>query len=124
MDNTFLDTLKQLGPSRLGIMAAILVGLLMFFIFVSLRVSTPEMKLLYADLSTADSGAIAAKLEETDIDYKVSADGTRIVVSETSVGRARLLLAEAGLLAAAPAQAMLQSEHCTPLRLAPECATS
>ncbi len=95
--NSFLETLRQLGPSRLGIMAAILVGLVLFFVFLSFRISTPEMKLLYADLSTTDSGAIAAKLQESGIAYEVSADGGRIVVSAPDVGRARLLLAEAGL---------------------------
>lgn len=95
--NSFVDTLKQLGPSRLAIMAAILVGLVLFFVFVSLRVSTPPMKLLYSELSSTDSGAIAAKLEENEINYEVSPDGSRITVSETEVGRARLLLAEAGL---------------------------
>ncbi len=78
-------------------MGAILVGLLLFFVFVSLRVSTPTMKLLYTDLSSVDAGAIAAKLEENAISYAVSADGSRINVSEDNVGRARLLLAEAGL---------------------------
>lgn len=78
-------------------MAAILVGMVLFFVFVSLRVSTPETKLLYADLSSADSGAIAAKLEENQIPYEASVDGSRIMVPETEVGRARLLLAEAGL---------------------------
>lgn len=78
-------------------MAAIMVGLLMFFIFISLRISTPEMKLLYADLSSADAGAVAAKLEENQIKYDVSKDGSRIVVPDGDVGRARLLLAEAGL---------------------------
>ncbi len=95
--NSFLDTLKQLGPSRLGIMAAILVGLLMFFVFVSFRVSSPELKLLYSDLSSIDAGAIAARLEENAIRYEVSPDGTRINVPDSEVGRARLLLAEAGL---------------------------
>ncbi|MCB1721922.1 MAG: flagellar M-ring protein FliF [Alphaproteobacteria bacterium] len=95
--SSFVDTLKQLGPSRLAIMGGILVGLLLFFVFVSMRVSTPEMKLLYSDLSSADSGAIAAKLEESQIRYEVSPDGGRIMVSEDEVGRARLLLAEAGL---------------------------
>jgi flagellar M-ring protein FliF len=78
-------------------MGAIIVGLLLFFVFVSMRVSTPSLKLLYADLSTTDSGAIAAKLEENEIRYEVSDDGTRVLVPETDVGRARLLLAEAGL---------------------------
>lgn len=95
--SSFVETLKQLGPSRLAVMGGILVGLVLFFVFVSLRVSTPEMKLLYSELSTTDSGAIAAKLEENNIPYEVSPDGGRITVSETEVGRARLLLAEAGL---------------------------
>lgn len=95
--NNFIGTLKQLGPSRLAIMGGILVGMLLFFVFVSLRVSTPEMKLLYSDLSSIDSGSIAAKLEEAAIPYSVSPDGTRIMASEKDIGRARLLLAEAGL---------------------------
>ncbi|MFK7840549.1 MAG: flagellar basal-body MS-ring/collar protein FliF [Bdellovibrionales bacterium] len=78
-------------------MAAILVGLVLFFVFVSFRISAPEMQLLYSDLSTSDSGAIAAKLEENTIPYEVSPDGGRIIVPEADVGRARLLLAEAGL---------------------------
>ncbi len=95
--NSFLETLKQLGPSRLGIMAGIFVGLLLFFVFVSMRISTPEMKLLYTDLSSIDSGAIAAKLEESEIGYEVSADGSRVTVPGNEVGRARMLLAAEGL---------------------------
>lgn len=95
--NSFLETLKQLGPARLGIMGAIILGLLIFFVFVSLRVSTPEMKLLYKDLSSVDSGAMAAKLEESQIPYDVSLDGSQINVPADQVGKARLLLAESGL---------------------------
>jgi flagellar M-ring protein FliF len=95
--NSFIDTLKQLGPTRLGIMGGILLALLTFFIFISLRVSTPDYSLLYNDLSTADSSAIAAKLEEQQIEYQVSEDGSRVTVQDTEVGRARMLLAEAGL---------------------------
>lgn len=95
--NSFLETLKQLGPSRIAIMGAILLGLLMFFVFVSIRATAPEMKLLYSDLSTVDSGAVAAELESNEITYDVSADGSRIMVPEDNVGRARMLLAEKGL---------------------------
>jgi len=95
--SNFTETLKQLGPARLAVMAAILLSMLLFFVFVSLRVSTPEMKLLYGDLSSTDSGAIAAKLEESKITYDVSADGARITVPSPDVGKARILLAEAGL---------------------------
>ena len=95
--NSFVATLQQLGPARLGVMGAIVLGLLMFFVFISMRVTSPEMKLLYTDLSSIDSGAIAAKLEETDIAYEISSDGSRIVVPGDEVGRARMLLAAAGL---------------------------
>jgi flagellar M-ring protein FliF len=93
----FADTLLNIGAPRLAIMGTVLVGIFLFFIFISLRATTPEMKLLYSDLSTVDSSAIAAKLESSDIKYDISVDGARILVSEKEVGKARLLLAESGL---------------------------
>lgn len=95
--NSFLETLKQLGPARLGIMAAILVGLLLFFVFVSVRISAPDLKLLYSDLSSADASSMATALEGNKISYELSADGSRIMVPEDEVGKARMLLAESGL---------------------------
>lgn len=95
--NSFVETLKQLGPARLAIMGGVAVGLLLFFVFVSMRVSTPDMKLLYDNLSTADSGAIAGKLEGANIRFDSSDDGSRIMVPENEVGKARMLLAKEGL---------------------------
>jgi len=95
--NSLLDTLKQLGPSRLAVMGAILMSLLLFFVFISVQISTPQMTLLYSELSSSDSGAIAAKLEEVGISYEISPDGSRVLASEDNIGRARMLLAEAGL---------------------------
>lgn len=95
--NSLLETLKKLGPARLSILGAVLLGLLMFFVFVSMRVSGPEMKMLYTDLATEDSSAVAAKLEELKIRYQISPDGTKVMVSGNDVGRARMLLAQEGL---------------------------
>ncbi|MCI5060235.1 MAG: flagellar M-ring protein FliF [Alphaproteobacteria bacterium] len=95
--NSFFDTIKQLGPTRLGIMGGILLLLLTFFIFISMRASSPDYSLLYNDLASTDSSAIAAKLEEVQIPYQVSEDGSRVTVPDNDVGRARMLLAEAGL---------------------------
>ena len=95
--NSFLETLKQLGPARLGVMGGILLAIMTFFIFISMRVSTPDYNLLYNNLSSVDSGAIAAKLEESQVPYQISEDGSRVTVPDTDVGRARMLLAEAGL---------------------------
>lgn len=82
---------------RLAIMGSVMVGLLLFFIFVSMRISTPELKLLYDNLSATDSGAMASKLEENNIRFDVAPDGSRIMVPEDQVARARMILAADGL---------------------------
>lgn len=95
--NSFFETFKQLGTTRLAVMGGVLIGLLMFFIFLSMRISSPDLDLLYDGLSTVDSGAMAAKLEEAQIPYDVSPDGARIMVAKDNVGKARMLLAQEGL---------------------------
>lgn len=82
---------------RLAVMAAIVLGMLMFFAFVMLRISEPGLQLLYTDLTPNDSSAVAGALEEAGIPYQISADGARVMVSASVVGRARMLLAEKGL---------------------------
>lgn len=95
--NNFLDTLKKLGPARLGVMGAVVLGLLVFFIYISMQVSGPQMKMLYKDLDTEDSSSVAAKLEELKIKYEISPDGSSVMVPDKEVGRARMLLAQDGL---------------------------
>ncbi|NCO02776.1 MAG: flagellar M-ring protein FliF [Alphaproteobacteria bacterium] len=95
--NSFLETLKQLGPTRLSIMGGILLALVTFLIFISMRVSSPDFSLLYSDLSTGDAAAMASQLEQAQIPYQVSDDSSSILVPANDVGRSRMLLAEAGL---------------------------
>jgi flagellar M-ring protein FliF len=95
--NSFLETLRQFGAARLTILAAIVLGLLLFFVFVMLQVSQPGLKVLYTELAPNDSSAIAGVLEEAGIPYEVSPDGAQVKVSGGAVGRARMLLAERGL---------------------------
>lgn len=95
--NDILTTLKHLGPTRLVIMGGVFVGLLLFFVFISMRVSSPEMKLLYSELSSIDSNAITAKLDEAQIPYETSSDGAQIMVTGEAIGQARMMLAQEGL---------------------------
>lgn len=95
--NSFLDTLKNLGPSRLALMGGILLALITFLIFISMRVSSPNYSLLYGDLSSGDATAIAAQLDQAQISYTLSADNTSILVPDNDVARSRMLLAETGL---------------------------
>lgn len=95
--SSFADTLKQLGPSRLAVMGGVLVTLLLFFIFMTFRISSPELKLLYGDLTSVDASAIAGKLQSSGVTYEVSQDGKRVLVPEAEVENARMLLAQEGL---------------------------
>jgi flagellar M-ring protein FliF len=95
--SSFADTLKNLGPARLAILGATFFGLLIFFVFVSAKVSQPSMSILYSDLTTADSGDISGKLQESGISFTISPDGSKVFVPRNEIGKARMLLAEAGL---------------------------
>lgn len=95
--DSLLETLKNLGAGRLAVMLITFFGLVIFFIFVAARSNTPGMTLLYGNLSTADATEVAAKLDTSNIPYKISEDGTQVTVPQKDVGKARMLLAQDGL---------------------------
>ncbi len=95
--STFSETVKNLGPARIAILGATFFSLIVFFIFVSAKVSQPDMEILYRDLQTTDSAQVSSQLEAAGISYSVSKDGAQVFVSAPDVGRARMLLAEQGL---------------------------
>lgn len=92
-----LQTLRGLGPARLGLMGAVMVGMLIFFFFLTSRMSTGQLGLLYSDLPTGDSAAIVQKLETMQVPYQVSADGMQIKVPTEQVGKLRMAMAAEGL---------------------------
>jgi flagellar M-ring protein FliF len=92
-----LSVINQIGPARLGIMGGVLLLLLMFFVFVSMRVSAPEMQVLFSDISSAESSALALKLDEAQIRYDISADGTQFLVSQKDISKARMIAVKEGL---------------------------
>jgi flagellar M-ring protein FliF len=92
-----LQTLRNLGPARLGLMGAVMVGMLIFFFFLTTRMSSGQMGLLYSDLPTSDSAAIVAKLDAMQVPYQVSADGNQIKVPVEQVGKLRMAMAADGI---------------------------
>ena len=95
--NPFVDTLRGLGPARLAIMAAVAAGIFAFFIYLTSRLTSPDLALLYGDLDSPDSAQIATLLDQQDVPYSVSADGSSIKVPSDQVGRLRVAMAEQGL---------------------------
>ena len=92
-----LETLRSLGPVRLSALAGVTVGLIAFFLFLTTRLSSPGMALLYGDLEIGDSSQIVSQLEALNVPYALRGDGRQIMVPSDQVLRLRLVMAEDGL---------------------------
>jgi flagellar M-ring protein FliF len=95
--NGLVEFLKSLGAARIAAMAAVAVTLIGFFAFVILRMSAPQMTMLFSDLSLEDSAAIIKDLERQNIPFQLRNDGAMIMVPRDRVARLRMKLAEGGL---------------------------
>jgi flagellar M-ring protein FliF len=91
-----LETLRNLGPSRLLVIAAIVAASIAFFFFITSRLTTPNLAMLYGDLDPTDSGRIVAKLEAQKVPYELRGNG-QIYVPGDQVLRLRMTLAGEGL---------------------------
>jgi len=95
--NGLAEFFRTLGPARLAAMATVAAITIGFFIFLSIRLSTPNMSLLFSGLDLADSAKIVQSLEAQAIPYKLVGDGSTILVPENQVNRIRISVAEQGL---------------------------
>ena len=95
--DAFSQTLRSLGPVRLAAIGVVAIGLIAFFAFVTTRLSTADMVLLYSELDLTDSGEIVTRLDEMNIPYQIRGNGGTIMVPGDQVDRARLLIAQEGL---------------------------
>ena len=80
-------------------MASIAVGLIAFFIYLTTRLASPNMALLYGGLDAGDTGQIIGHLQAQGVPYetKKKEGSTEVYVPAGQVGSLRLLIAEQGL---------------------------
>jgi flagellar M-ring protein FliF len=78
-------------------MAAVAAGIVAFFIYLTSRLASPDMALLYGELNAQDSGQIIARLEQMSVPYRIGEEGGKIFVPQDQVGRSRMVMAEEGL---------------------------
>jgi flagellar M-ring protein FliF len=95
--NGILEFLKNLGAPRVAAMGAVALGLVGFFVYIILRMSQPQMALLFSDLTLEDSAQIVKELERRQVRFQIRNDGAQIFVQQEQVARARLQLAETGM---------------------------
>ena len=92
--NSFLQTLKNLGTTRLiamGVTALFLMGLL---IYVATHIGRTEMGVLFTDLDTTEAKNIIEKLDERNVPYQLHKNGSEVRVPVTEVLKLRVELAE------------------------------
>ncbi|MBB3902562.1 flagellar M-ring protein FliF [Methylobacterium brachythecii] len=93
-----LDLVTKFGPARLAAMAAVTLTLVGFFAFVILRMSRPDMGVLFSDLSMQDSASVIRDLDSRGIVYETRGDaGQTILAPRADLARLRMDLAGKGL---------------------------
>lgn len=95
--NRLFELLAGFGTTRLIGMAAVAAGLIGFFLFISMRLSEPQMGLLFSDLEMSESGRIVEELQAQNISYRLSDGGRTILAPADRVNELRVMLAGQGL---------------------------
>eukprot|EP01136_Pigoraptor_vietnamica_P037156 Opistho-1_new@104742 len=86
--------MDQAQKLKLGLGALALLALVLAFFFMGRQ---PEWRVLYANLSDKDGGAIVAQLSQMNVPYKHAEGGQALMVPADKVHDTRLRLASQGL---------------------------
>lgn len=92
-----LSGFAALSPARKWMAAGGLAALIAILAVSALWSREPEYRVLYANTSDKDGGAIIAALTQINVPYRFAAGGAAILVPEDRVHDARLKLASQGL---------------------------
>lgn len=95
--SSLTTTVKGLGKVKIGIIAAVAIGMFAFFMILATRMSSGGMVPLYTGLSLQDSSKIIAELDKGAVPYELTANGTQIMVPSDRVLRLRMTMAEQSL---------------------------
>ncbi len=93
----FLQFLNNFGTGRLVALAAVVIGLVGFFLFVTMQFSEQDMSLLYSDLELSESAEIVERLQALDVPFQTTDNGQAILVPADRVGDLRIQMAGEGL---------------------------
>ncbi len=89
--------LSGLGPARLTALGGLALGLAGFAVFLTMRLMAPDYALLFTELEPADAQTVIQRLDAVGVPYRLTADGTAILVPEHERLRLRMQFAEEGL---------------------------
>lgn len=88
--NNLLQTIKNLSAGRLASIVAIVIFLVSFFVYIAMQMSSSEYAVLYTDLELEDAKQIVSNLETANVKYKITKNGTEIMVPVDMVNKMRV----------------------------------
>ncbi|MCX7337892.1 MAG: flagellar basal-body MS-ring/collar protein FliF [Alphaproteobacteria bacterium] len=89
--------LKNLGGTKLAIIAGTIFASLMFFVYLMVRASSIEMSPLFTQLESSDGARILERLKALGVPTEVRNEDNQILVPSDQVARLRMELAQDGL---------------------------
>ncbi len=98
--NNLLQSLKNLSPGRLASIAAIVIFLVSFFVYIGVKMTSRDYAVLYTDLEPEDAKQIISRLEASGTKYRLTQNGAEILVPADDVSRLRIDTAELALASA------------------------
>ena len=96
VDN-FLQSLKNLSPARLVSIAAVILFLVSFFIYIATQLGSSDYAVLYTDLELEDAKQIVTQLDSQKIKYRLTKNGTEVLVPKDMVNKMRVETADLAL---------------------------
>ncbi len=91
------EYIEKLGYARVASLVGIILASIVFFIFLMVRTTEPEMGLLFAQIDPSDGGKIIERLRSMNIPMQVKGDGNQIFVPVEHISKLRMELANDGL---------------------------
>lgn len=88
---------RALGPARIIAVGAVTVGLIGFFLFISLRLTAPQMGILYTDLELGEASEITQRLQQMQIPYQLVDNGRSIMAPNDRLLELRMNFAGEGV---------------------------
>ena len=92
--NNILQALKNMSAGRLASIAAIIIFLISFFVYIAVQMNSSEYAVLYTDLELEDAKQIVDRLEASNVKYKLTKNGTEVMVPVEDVNKMRIDTAE------------------------------
>lgn len=92
--SNILQTLKNMSPSKIASISAIMLFLISFFVYVAIQINSSEYAVLYTDLDLEDAKQITTKLDGLNIKYQLGKNGTEVLVPKEDVNKMRIETAD------------------------------